>query len=292
MSNFSTNSVTEISRGKLQDFLNLSTSKSSICSSKCKTNTHDSSSSSSSSSSSPKYKSRRHKSKLHKSKSCKSKCASSTYTTTINSSGSSLSSSCPTTSSSSCRSSSSSCPTTSSSSSCCPSTSSSSCHSTSSSSCPSSSCPSSSCRVKCPSYALKCNTYKSVGGTVLIPGPQGPSSGSLANFSGITNNVQNTPPTITYSIYGSQVNITDSSGTLTFNLTGKYLFQYNITVENSAIIQLTINGTTNFGIQTASVSGNYGCSVIQDLNAGDTVRLNISGGELIWSFASLTVIKL
>jgi hypothetical protein len=149
----------------------------------------------------------------------------------------------------------------------------------------------SSCKVKCPSYALRCNTYKSVGGTVLIPGPQGPSSGSLANFSGI-NSTGATSTMVTYSSYGSQINITDSSGTLTFNLAGKYLFQYNVNiVSSSGNIQLTRNGTATFGSQTVASAGNYGCSVIQDLNAGDTVSLGFIG-SLDWSFASLSVIKL
>jgi hypothetical protein len=271
MSNFNTHSLANISRSKLHDFLNLSNS----CSSKCNTITSDSSSSSSLiTSSKHKSKSRRHKSKLYNSSSCKSNCYSSSCSTS--SSCPSSSSSCPSSSSScsSCHTSSSSCPT--SSSSC------SSCH-TSSSSC--------SCKNKCPSYALKCNTYKSISGTVLIPGPQGPSTGSLANFSGISDNIQESSSVITYSIYNSQVNITDSNGTLTFNLSGKYLFQYNITVDSATIIQLTQNGITNFGIQTVGNAGNYGCSVIQYLNANDTVILNISDNDT-YSFASLTVIKL
>ena len=323
----STSSMTEISRGHLNSFFNSSNSEPK-CASKCKTikssssksssskpttstNSCSSSSSSSSSSSTSCKKNKSHKSHKHKSSNksanCKSKHVKSTYTTTNSSSGS-----CPSSSSSSC-----------------PSSSSSSCPSSSSSSCPSSSCssscPSSSwprgmtagctagfsnssdsscnpCKVNCSAYALKCNTYKSLGGTILIPGPQGPSSGSLANFSGINNpGTTITSPTIYFSTV-NYVNITPSqtintNDTFTFNLPGKYLFQYNVYVLSQVGSSIEFFGKVNgissssFGNQHITSHSNYGCSIIQDMAMGDFIALSIVGTGL-WNFASLTIIKL
>ena len=272
MSSYHSSSLTEISKSKLVDFLNSSNIDNSKCSSKCETLT--SSSSSSSSSSSCKNKSRKHKSKKNKSKS-----KSSIYTTTLQSSDSCSSSS----NSKPCKTSSSSCPT----------SSSSKCSSSSSKSCSSSS----SCINSCNPYALRCNTYKSVGGTVLIPGPQGPSSGSLANFSGI-NNTGGDPNNINFApgnIISSNITASGSPlNTFTFYLAGRYLFQYNINVSTVDLgdpnqIYFLLNGSTQFGNQNISGSETYGCSIIRDMNAGDYINLICN---FQWTFASLTIIKL
>jgi hypothetical protein len=274
-------SLMELSRAKLQDFLNLTTSNSSNCDTKHNT------SSSSSTKHKHKSKTKHHKKKSHKSKN--------TYTTTTSSSK------CPSSSCSlsSCSTSncSSSCPSTSTSSKC----SSSKCSSSScsTSKCSTSSCSSSSsscnpCKVKCPSYALKCNTYKSIGGTVLIPGPQGQPSTSMANFSGICNEELENVEIATYTSYGSQVNIIDNVGVLTFSLSGKYLFQYNIyvsSIESEVSVRFELNSSTYFGTQTIPDTGSYGCSVIQDITLGDTVSLNFTDDTTL-TFVSVSIIKL
>jgi len=82
---------------------------------------------------------------------------------------------------------------------------------------------------------------------------------------------------------------------MTFNLSGKYLFQYNIyvmeTVTNVSIFGL-INGVpnTSIGVQNIGNEGSYGCSVIQDMAVNDSISLKITDGS--WTFASLTIIKL
>ena len=308
----STSSPTEISRRHLNSFLNSSTPEVK-CSSKCQTINSSSSNSSSckptsfttttgcnnsSSSSSSSDKHNTHKSRKHrsskKSTNCKSKYNTSTYTTTNSSSGSCLSSSCPSGScSNSCQSSScsSSCPSNSSSNS-------------SSKFCSNSSSNSSCgpCKVNCSPYALKCNTYKSLSGTILIPGPQGQPSSSLANFSGINNTNNSSSININFSTV-NYVNIIPSNtindnDTFTFNLTGKYLFQYNIYIqelESSETICFsgTVNGiaNTSFGNQNIPNAGSYGCSVIQDMLVGDVIFLNFEN-SISWNFASLTIIKL
>jgi hypothetical protein len=291
----------ELSRSKLNCFLDSNN------------NCNNSSSSSSSSTKSVLCK------KCNTYKSCKhtkksSKCKS-TYTTT-NSCSSSSSKCCPSTSSNSCfTTSSSSCPTTSSSS--CPTTSSSSCPSSSSSNC----CPSSSsscsttsssscnpCKVKCNPYQLKCNTYKSLGGSILIPGPQGPSSGSLANMSANDNNVEDgltltqIASTLNYSIQLDNftgVNISSANNqTFTFSLSGTYLCQYNLystypSSPPSFNTQLLVNNTTSYGVQTIASNGSYGCSVIITVNAGDYINLVVTNNNNFpIKFASLTIIKL
>ncbi len=146
-----------------------------------------------------------------------------------------------------------------------------------------------------------------MGGTILIPGPQGQSSSSLANMSA---NATSTSPTSlavvvvgtssSYSIFLSNftgVNITASSNvnTFTFNLTGTYLFQYNVNVFPTAScnLELLLNGTTAFGVNTIPFSlGSYGCSVIYQITAGNYVNLVINNSNPIITFASLTVIKL
>jgi hypothetical protein len=271
MSNYRSSTLTEISKSKLANYLNLSGSDNSKCSSKCKTIT--SSSSSSTSSSSCKNKSRKHRSSKHKSKS-----SSSIYTTDLNSSNY-----CSTSSSSKpCKSSFSGCTT------------------SSSSKCSSSKCSSSSTHLNsCNPYALRCNTYKSISGSVLIPGPQGPSSGSLANFSGINNSGDN----INSNIYFTSENIISTNitasgsplNTFTFNLGGRYLFQYNVNVSTTDLsidpnqIYFLLNDSTQFGNQNITTSETYGCSIVRDMNSGDYVNL-VSGLE--WTFASLTIIKL
>ena len=259
-----TSSLTEISKSKLLDFLNHSNFDNSKCQSKCNTPY----SSSSSSSTCKKKKNRKHKSKKH----------SSTFTTstTTSCSSTSSSSSCPSSSSSSCS------------------------NSCSSSSC-SNSCSSSnsSCKNKCTAYALKCKTYKNTCGTVLIPGPPGPSSGSLANFSATSTDViMITDSEITYENTTSSVGISELDGVLTFGLSGNYLFQYNLYVsytvplsEPFPSVSLVLNSSTNFGSQNLPTTGSYGCSIIKDVVAGNTVSLNITGSANC-SFASLTVIKL
>jgi len=141
-------------------------------------------------------------------------------------------------------------------------------------------------------------------GTILIPGPQGQPSTSLANFSGIINN--NSPdssliihfPTVNY------VNITPSATSnlndkFTFNLSGKYLFQYNVFLiegqgRNSIEFLGKVKGvnTTSFGSQNITTTSSYGCSVIQDMIAGDYVSLTLTATGNTWNFASLTIIKL
>jgi hypothetical protein len=83
--------------------------------------------------------------------------------------------------------------------------------------------------------------------------------------------------------------------TFTFNLAGKYLFQYNVILQDAGTIRLsgTVNGVSSstFGVQTAGVAGSYGCSVIQDMIVGDSISLSFSS-SLEWRFASLTIIKL
>lgn len=288
----STSSLTEISHSQLKNFLNFSSSDS-TCSSKCKT-LSTSSSSSSSSSSSDKHNSRKHrKNKSSKSKHHKSKCASSssTYTTT-GSSGSCLtksgSTSCSNSSSNPCSNSNSN-------------SSSNTCSNSSSKYC-------NSRKPSCNPWELKCNTYKSLSGTILIPGPQGPSSGSLANFSGINNEgyvVPDPPPIVsdTYIYFVSPnlnyVNITpnNNNDTFTFGLSGKYLLQYNVYVFSQTIsieFRGTVNGasSSSFGTQNISAPpGSYGCSIIQDLMAGDSISL-VLDGLTSWNFASLTIIKL
>ena len=309
----STSSPTEISRRHLNSFLNSSASEVK-CSSKCQTINSSSSNSSSckptsftttnssgcnsSSSSSDKHnahKSRKHRSSK-KSTNCKSKYNTSTYTTTNSSSGSCLSSSCPSSScSNSCQSSScsSSCP------------SNSSLSNSSSKFCSNSSSNSSCgpCKVNCSPYALKCNTYKSLSGTILIPGPQGQSSSSQANFSGIYNSSDNVSSIYINFPIVNYVNIipsttTNENDTFTFNLTGKYLFQYNIYIQeleppNTICFSGTVNGIANssFGNQNIPNAGSYGCSVIQDMLAGDVIFLKFTS-VIIWNFASLTIIKL
>ena len=284
----------ELSRSKLNCFLDSNN------------NCNNSSSSSSSSTKSILCK------KCNTYKSCKhtkksSKCKS-TYTTT-NSCSSSSSKCCPSTSSNSCfTTSSSSCPTTSSSSSnCCPSSSSSNCCPSSSSSCSTTSSSSCNpCKVKCNPYQLKCNTYKSLGGSILIPGPQGPSSGSLANMSANANNVNNgltltqIASTLYYSIQLDNftgVNISSANNqTFTFSLSGTYLCQYNLysTYLSSPFnTQLLVNNITLYGVQTIASNGSYGCSVIITVNAGDYINLVVTNNNNFpIKFASLTIIKL
>ena len=308
----STNSLTEISRTKLKDFLS-SSSNNTVCDkSKCNTiKSSCSSSTSSSSSSSSSSKKHKHKSRKHKNR--KSKCKSSTYTTSTSSSGS-CSSACPSSSSNSCPSTSlSSC--LSSSSSSCPTSSSSSCFT----SCSSNTNSSSSCKTRknrCVPYALKCNTYKDMCGNILIPGPQGTPSTSLANFTGINSEGYEPPglrvigdeireprvPTPQNIFFNSPnfngVNIVAtesilSSGdydTFTFSMSGKYLFQYNVTVGEDVDIQFKL-GTSTFGTQNISAAGGYGCTIIQDIIAGNSVTLTLSN-NIGWSFASLTILKL
>jgi hypothetical protein len=125
----------------------------------------------------------------------------------------------------------------------------------------------------------------------------------LANFSGINNLSVGVSGTYIYfaSSNMNYVNIIPSTtinpfDTFTFNLSGKYLFQYNVNVSTSpTTIEFTgkVNGVTgvDFGTQTISSSGNYGCSIIQNLTAGDSISL-IFTSAVTWSFASLTIIKL
>lgn len=302
----SSNSLTEISRGHLNSFLNSSNSDLK-CSSKCKTIKSSCSTTSSSSSSSSCKKNKSHKShKSHKSSrepsGCKSKYVTSTYTTTNSSCPSiscSNSSSC---SSSSC--SSSSCPSSSCSSSwTCGTTAGCPASFTNSSSNSSSSC--NPCKVNCNAYALKCNTYKSLSGTMLIPGPQGPSSGCLANMSANNNSSSNLTLTQVgssslYSIKlanftGVSISSSSNTDTFTFYLTGTYLFQYNVnvTVDTSSNLELLLNSTTPFGVQTIPAqTGCYGCSVIYEIVAGNYVNLVIDNVDANITFASLTIIKL
>lgn len=116
-----------------------------------------------------------------------------------------------------------------------------------------------------------------------------------------------TIPSITYIYFTSSnmnyVNIIPSTtsydfDTFTFNLSGKYLFQYNVNVSVSSdpsSIEFTgkVNGVTSvvFGTQTINSTGNYGCSIIQNLTAGDYISL-VFTSVVSWSFASLTIIKL
>lgn len=157
------------------------------------------------------------------------------------------------------------------------------------------------CKVNCSAYALKCNTYKSMSGQILIPGPQGQPSTSLANFSGI-----NSTPASSQIIYFptvSYVNINPSTvfnlyDTFTFNLSGKYLFQYNVfivqNVPNTIEFVGKVKGvsSTTFGSQNVLTTSSYGCSVIQDMIAGDYVSLTLASTGNTWNFASLTIIKL
>jgi hypothetical protein len=138
----------------------------------------------------------------------------------------------------------------------------------------------------------------------LIPGPQGPSSGSLANFSGNTNGVS-VGASGTANVYFTNTNYVNISlsasvpggsslDTLTFGLSGKYLFQYNVNGSMGSIsLSGTVNGIhTSFGTQTVSGTSTYGCSVIQDLTVGDKLSLVLTGVSINWTFASLTIIKL
>jgi hypothetical protein len=157
------------------------------------------------------------------------------------------------------------------------------------------------CRTTCSPYALKCNTYKSLGGTMLIPGPQGPSSGSLANLSGINNDGDDTLYIYFNSANLNYVNITPGTinneyDKFTICLSGKYLFQYNIYIleEIDTTIQFVGLVSGVFGKQAIQTSGSYGCSIIQDLTAGDYISLITTeqASSAKWSFASLTIIKL
>lgn len=141
-------------------------------------------------------------------------------------------------------------------------------------------------------------------GQILIPGPQGVSSSSLANFSGIMNATNSTLYIYFDSGNINYINITPSettnpNDTYTFGLTGKYLFQYNIFLTDDDDFQTTIEffgtvggvASTSFGSQTALTSGSYGCSIIKDMNVGDFVSLRLTT-QIDWNFASITIIKL
>jgi hypothetical protein len=164
--------------------------------------------------------------------------------------------------------------------------------------------PCNSCKNNCSPYALKCNTYKSTTGTILIPGPQGQPSSSLANFSGI-NNLPTSGTSQT--VYFSNLNYTNivpstttiANDTITFNLSGKYLFQYNVFVStatsgSSIYFSGKVNGLigSTFGTQNITISSSYGCSVIQDIQVGDYLSLMFNNTSNTWNFASLTIIKL
>lgn len=286
----STGSLAEISKSRLNSFFATSTGKKTKtkakCADKCNTIKSSSKTSCSSSSSSSSSSSTKCKTKCRK-----PKCSSSTYTTTT-------SGTCGTSSSTSSSSDSWKCNPYAGCTAYCPSTGCST--SSSSSKCSSSSSSCKPCKPKCGAWDLKCTTYKSMNGTVLIPGPPGPSSGTLANFSGI-NNTGGNSSTVNFTTgnmnyvsitIGTTVNAYD---TFTFVLAGKYLFQYNVTVGASGSVRLsgTINGisSTTFGVQTMGGAGSYGCSVIQDVIVGDSVSLSF-GASLAWTFGSLTIIKL
>jgi len=142
-------------------------------------------------------------------------------------------------------------------------------------------------------------------GTILIPGPQGQPSTCLANMSANNNDTETTLPltqigtSAFYAITLSNfvgVGITSTSDlTFTFNLSGNYLFQYNLNTTPTIIckIQLLLNSVTPFGIQPiGNIFGSYGCSVIYSVIAGNTVNLTIDDPDANVSFASLTIIKL
>jgi hypothetical protein len=81
----------------------------------------------------------------------------------------------------------------------------------------------------------------------------------------------------------------------TFNLSGTYLFQYNLNfnVDTQSDVKLLLNGTTGFGVQTIQAQlGSCGCSVIYNVVAGNYVSLVIDNSSATISFASLTIIKI
>lgn len=164
-------------------------------------------------------------------------------------------------------------------------------------SCTSSSSRSTSSHCKIP---LKCRTYKDFYGNILIPGPPGQPSSSLANLTAINSEpndetITGLNNTISFLICNG-INISNSSNnTFTFGISGKYLLQYNVCFDTNDFVQtsvyITINGSTNIGVQSVGNAGSNGCSLIQDFVAGDYITLCISALTGI-TFASLTAIKL